>query len=195
MEMCANPFRLSTILLAGCLFVGGCVNLEPREDPTRFYTFQQGMNGPVREGVEWLDVRILQLPAFFTSEALAIREGSRVEVKEFDRWEVLPREHLLPLLEEGLQSEFPGVALREWGSSLPVAGKVLDLRVREFQADAEGTIYLEALLQISSGKDVRSPQRIRLEGIWQPENIDSLIVGYGNLLRELGAEIGRMVVR
>lgn len=84
--------RLSfvTVLTAIATLLAGCVNLDPRENPTRYYVLggaweEDGSTGRA-DGVS-IGMRQLKLAAYLQTPRMVVREGPhRIRFAEFHRW-------------------------------------------------------------------------------------------------------------
>jgi uncharacterized protein len=86
--------RLATALGFLSMALAGCGSLEPRPDPTRYFTLS-----PIRQAPEaqakppdgsaqvWLGLGPIRLPGYLDRQEIVVRSGeNRFDVSEIDRW-------------------------------------------------------------------------------------------------------------
>jgi uncharacterized lipoprotein YmbA len=170
-----RPFRSTAVLGLLALFLGGCVNLEPQPDPTRFFTLQPRVLVAVPSRL--VTVEVSQIPDYAQTRRIPYRRsGHEIAYFPFGRWtgplEVMLAERIRERLEPWAASAGAG--------SWRVGVKVLV---------CEGSEAGEALF----GADYALSQRDSLEPLREGRFLDSVSwdpeSGCGPLVERLGVMI------
>lgn len=193
--------RLLTNAMLAVGFVGammtgtGCMNLEPRPDPTVFYA----LSGPdptasAGGGTLRMGIRRIEIPTYLDRKEIVTRRGqSEIVRSQFHRWadgfeSSLKRavgEHLAA--QDGIQSAL----VYPWIGALTfdITVKIWILR---FEGTEDGAVRLDAnwMLDDPADETVYKLESTHLEGAWTPGDYGSLVVEMDRLLGLWAAEIG-----
>lgn len=129
------------------LSLGGCWNLEPRVDPTRFYVLETGTaeteKGPFSEAANRsMEVRLVQFPEYAQRTGLAVREGPHeIRYLPWHRWGEPPESSFIGAAVAALAGELPQWTIRRHANA---GAAVLELEVLRWDAFARGEAVLEA---------------------------------------------------
>lgn len=147
--------RRGLALPAALAVVAGCVSLEPRPDPTRYYVLEPEASPPAstRPAVPVLGVGPVRLPAYLDRPELVTRAGpARLEIATVERW-AAPLDVLFArALAENLRAAVP--AGEVVGEPWPVGAApewTVSVDVLRFEGEPDGTAVLEARWLVRRG--------------------------------------------
>jgi len=191
-----NRFRTRLhFVAAACLLGAGCINLDPRPDPTRYYD----LAGKAPDSVASVNgIRIglwpTEIPGYLNSRMIVTRGNQhRINYAEYERWaEPFPanldralRNHLLG--DERVES----VLLGPWNKSAK-PDRVVRVRLIEFEGSEDGSIRLSAQWNIEDGDAAPGESTTHstlLSGTWKAGDYSDLAEQMSSLLKELSAGI------
>jgi uncharacterized lipoprotein YmbA len=164
------------MLISHLALLGGCFSLDPKEDPTRFYTL-----APLGEESEVstnLRVVVSKFPYYLQSRKIALRSSQfEVSYEDFHQWAGPLDVMLEDRLEKSLQAK-------------GLVGQLLEVAIIRFEGTGEGDVKLVAEWAYSSGQGVAKQGFFRSNRAWADgDTITALVAALGELVDELGVEI------
>lgn len=197
--------RRTGLLLTGLgiALLMGCLNLEPRSDPTRYYVLSGREAAPEGFSEEryrdsdaalpLLEMRLLVFPDYARRPGLAVREGPHeIRYLPWHRWAENPEDTFQTALREALSERLPSwlIAQRPQSGSARV-----DVEVLEINAYASGTAVLRARWRFrpastgTAGDSAGGAYGPFREGAWQqpwdPARPASLVAAHSANVRSL----------
>lgn len=152
-----TPVQL--ILITASLLIAACSPLRP-SDPVRFYDLDTQLAADTGNTAPTVLVGPFELPDYLNRPQLVVRQGTRLELREFDRWAEPLDEALLRRLAAGLGHalssagvyQFPAAGLSDY--RYRVTGRVLRL-----EADSSARVDLQAHWQLldAAGETIAGP--------------------------------------
>lgn len=187
------------VLLLLCCGLAGCLNLQPKVDPTRFYV----LSTPVPEVVaskkmtHVAGLRQVQLPAYLNSTRLCWRKGDHeLHYADFHRWSEPLEPAFARILAECLvQSEVIGeVQLLPW-RRMSQRDFLIDLQVLEFAGQADGSVLLRTDWTVldNSGRVLSRGQFTHREGTWRETDIAGLVESLSRCLGALSDHLAQQI--
>lgn len=179
------------------LALAGCVGLQPRPDPTRFYVLTGETAARNQPGEIDLVVRRLALPDYLDSARLVVRASeSEIRYRNHHRWGGGALDRMLAQsISNGLQDALPDwrVTTR---STMPPRWQ-LDVRVLRFEGGPGMSAHFAFDWEISATGDDgrRAAGRVSREGAWDGEDMAALVEVLAELVRESTSELAEAIKR
>ncbi|MFP4069620.1 MAG: membrane integrity-associated transporter subunit PqiC [Opitutales bacterium] len=176
------------------VFLSGCVNFEPKPDPTRHFTL-----GPSEPLAEMKDrnrkpiyIRRPDLPAYATGNRFMVREdGGELRAVGGIRWAEAMSEGLARSLGEWISGE-SGLRVSGYYPWPALEDDSLDVKVQFLQwvATDRGEIVVTADWRIFENGSVVAQERYHSQGIrWTPGEPETMVDGYNAALRQMAESI------
>lgn len=181
----------SLILLAAALSLGGCINLDPTPDPTRFYVLGTvtGSESEVSNGGVTVGIREIGLPEYLMSSRIALRKGAhQIIYLPFERWGEDVAVSAARALATQLQAA-PGtgrVSTFPWGPAVD-PDFVVRVEFSHFEGSVDGHVYVSGRWTIiePARNAVVASQSFSFPGRWDTTD-------YGDLAQALNASLQRV---
>tara|TARA_Y100000588_G_C14280492_1_gene936850 strand:- start:11747 stop:12310 length:564 start_codon:yes stop_codon:yes gene_type:complete len=174
---------------------GGCIDLDPKLDPTRFYVLTEPTPIKASGILKTLNVGLLiiEMPDYLkTSKIVLRREGSEITYSEFNRWAEDLEQGIARVLYSHLANKLPGVKISRFPWSAPTE---LDYRVKirltRFDGVRGGLVAIHAGWSIvGKGGETVDSGDFRFNGMWNGTKYGTLVSELGTGLAQLSDEIG-----
>ena len=184
------------LLLLTIVFVTGC--LGPRQDPSAYFLLSpapapaQGAAVPAVLGIG-----PVTLPGYLDRPQIVVRlNENEIALAEADRWAEPLGEHFTRTLEQNLSTQLPGSSYVDfpwYESQAPEYAVTLD--VRRFEADATGTVVLEAMWRLSRAGTAMGGRATRIEEPAGGPGQGAAVAAQSRALAALSGEIAAAVRR
>jgi hypothetical protein len=191
-----NRFRTRLpFALAVCLLGAGCINLDPRPDPTRYYDLAGTTPDSVAStnGIR-LGLWPTEIPDYLNTRQIVTRINQhRINYANYERWaEPLPANLDRALHNHLLADEkVAGVRIGPWNNTVRL-DRVVRVRLIEFEGHEDGSVQLAAEWSVET-RDAESAESAhrtqRLKGSWTPGDYGDLAAQMSSLLKQLCADI------
>lgn len=182
------------LLLVTIVLVTGC--LGPRQDPSAYFLLSpepapaQGVSVPAVLGLG-----PVTLPAYLDRPQIVVRlNENEIALAEADRWAEPLGEHFTRTLELNLSRQLPGSSYVDYPwyeSQAPEFAVALD--VQHFEADATGTVLLEATWRLSRAGTAMDGRATRIEASAGGLGQGAAVAAQSRALAALSAEIAAAV--
>ncbi|MHC4712865.1 MAG: PqiC family protein [Planctomycetota bacterium] len=191
--LAASPLlALLALLLAGC---GSTA-------PSRFYVLEpmvENGDAPSAQLATESSVGIgpVTLPEYLDRPQMVTRAGgNRLELAEFDRWAEPLTTDFTRVLADNISTllSTERIVLFPWPASVNVDYKVR-VDVKRFEADAAGTVTLDARWTVSAGKGTETIHRSRLKQPVGEDGYGAVAAAQSKALAELSLEIARAIAK
>lgn len=178
------------------LLLTACSPLRP-SDPVRFYDLNTVLGSPGDSGGPTLLIGPFELPEYLKRPQLVVRQGNRLELREFDRWAEPLDEAVLRRLTTGIGAaastnrvhQFPEVGSPDY--AFRITGRILRL-----ESNAAGETSLQARWRLldDRGKTIGGPFSTRHSGQLNNQgDMGAMAAELGRLLDLLSADIAAVV--
>lgn len=197
-----HPFWSLSGLLAAA-FLGGCVNLEPQLDATRFYTLAS--TSTARTGTQPAEavpaaLRVTVAADYLQQPAIAVRETAQeIAFQEGHRWAEQINIGIARIVQDGLERREESLAVtllsRHPGGEHQL---LIDIMVTACEGTSDGTATLNADWQIFTGNSTAPPATGRFHGTepgWNGQDFGQLAALLSQLADELAGEIAPAVAQ
>lgn len=179
-----------TVLLSLC----GCVNFDPRPDPTRFYVLSGPRTPTASSEASELSVRRAELPEYLDNSKLVVRQSSHeLYYHPHHRWSAPLDTMIARALADGLTRA--RADLNASAGTLDLSAQTLSLRILRFEALPDGEVEVSFEWRLSGTDDNASKRsgRIIQRGEWNGSDYPALVEELSRLLQaaaeELAAEL------
>lgn len=192
---------LWAMALSGTLILSsGCLNLEPRVDPTRFYILEADGGAaaeearPAEQVKGFLEVRLIHFPEYAQRTGLAVREGPHeIRYLPWHRWGEPPETSFAAAAVQALAGELPQWTIRSRSSD---GAAILEVEILRWDAFARGEAVLEARWRYRDGGGPKadSPEtapwhRGMWTTDWDPGQPARLVAAHSENIRQWAAVV------
>ena len=190
------------VYVAVVALTGGCINLDPQLDPTRFYVLPEPTSIDSEGTLRTLKVGLLsiEVPGYLKSSKMVIRKGeSELTYSEYNRWAEDLDQGIGRVLQANLANRLPEVEFSRfpWPDRTELDYRV-KIRFSGFEGDRNGGVALQAEWSLSSEDgEVVDTGNFHFEGSWNGTRYEKLVgelrVGLARLSGEIGLAISDAV--
>jgi len=185
------------VAAAGALAFAGCLG-GPQADPTAFFLLSSPPAGAAGTAVQVsFGVGPVMLPGYLDRPQIVTRlSDNEVALAEVDRWAEPLADNLVRTLEENLAKLLPGsssVRYPWYATDAPDYAVALD--VRRFEADATGSVVLDATWTLYRGEARLDGRALRLEEPADGAGRAASVAAHSRALAEVSREIAGAVRR
>jgi len=198
--------KLCSILLLLCLIPGGCISLEPKPDPSRFFSLtplpRTGQRAQDAAGTNALVLGIgpVKIPGYLDRQQLVTRVSqNRFAVAENDRWAEPLDENFSRVLSQNLSIllQTDRIVAYPWERSQQPAYQV-QVEVLRFEPNAEQLVELSARWIIVDGaKKTISSRESYLTHPARDKSTEASVAAMsdvvGGLSKEIAADIRALI--
>ena len=185
----------TSVWVALLSMTGGCIDLDPKLDPTRFYVLSEPAPIEASGILKTLNVGLLiiEMPDYLkTSKIVLRRGGNEITYSEFNRWAEDLEQGITRVLYAHLANKLPGVEILRFPLSDPTE---LDYRVKirltRFEGVRGGLVAIHAGWSIvGKGGETVDSGDFRFNGMWNGTKYGTLVSELGTGLAQLSGEIG-----
>jgi uncharacterized lipoprotein YmbA len=196
--------NLSMAVGLACLALSGCATLEPKADPSRFFTLtpvsqfeQTGPQGSSNPGGISIGIGPIKFPGYLDREQLVTRVSqNRFQVAENDRWAEPLEENFTRVLLQDLTALIPTAHFVDYPwrlSERPEYQVVIDM-VR-FEPNANGHVELIArwLVREAATKQTTPVKETRLSVPANGRSTDAAVAALSGAVGDFSREIAQAV--
>ncbi|HZD40655.1 MAG TPA: PqiC family protein [Terriglobales bacterium] len=195
--------RLMAMAL-GCVALSGCATLEPKADPSRFFTlapvsaFEQSDLEPSSfPGVIAIGVGPINFPGYLDREQIVTRVSqNRFQVAENDRWVEPLQENFARVLLENLTALLPTAHFMNYPWRLNERPRYqLAINLMRFEPNADGHVELVArwILREIATKQPAPVKETRLSLPVKGTSTDAAVAALSGAVGDLSREIAQAV--
>ena len=188
-----------TFVVAATLLLGGCINLDPVPDPTRYYvlgTAHASRGELLTEGLR-IGIREVSLPKYLESSRIALRRGTNeIIYLPFERWGedmgVSAGRSLASTLERQAGTRY--VSIFPWPTVIE-HDYVLRVQFAHFEGTKDGDVIVSGRwILIDPGRNrVATTRSFDLGGKWDGSDYSQLAGMLSDSLELLGRQIAQAI--
>jgi len=177
--------------------LGGCVNLEPQIDETRFYTLASAL--PARTGTQPAGavsaaLRVSVAADYLQQPAIAVRETAQeIALQEGHRWAEQIKLGVARIVQDGLERRNESLAIEQLARHPGGDHQLLiDIMVTACEGTRDGGAVLDADWQIFTGNNAAPRTAGRFHGTepgWDGQDFGQLAALLSQLADELAGDI------
>ena len=181
------------------IWLSGCINLDPKADPTRFYLItvkNEGKKAQIIDDDSGISIGLqrVDIPAYLNNRKIVVRyDTQEIRYAEYHRWGedleiAISRAVAVDLLKNDWVKR---VSIVPW-QDVAVHDLEVKIRIMRFDGDVRGKITLRALWEIKdpdSGKNLLSGDTTVNRSGWNSKDYERLAALMSETLATLSADL------
>ena len=189
----------ASVCLVLVTVTGGCIDLDPQLDPTRFYVLPEPAPIESRGTLKTLKVGLLsvEVPDYLKSSKMVVRMGeSEITYSEFSRWAEDLDQGIARVLYAHLAIQLPQAEISRfpWPDRTELDYRV-KIRLARFEGVGDGGVAVHAEWSVAAeGGEIVDSGDFRFDGKWNGTRYEKLVGELGVGLARLSGKIGLAIL-